>query len=179
MTKPKQHSKPTISLIVAMDNNRLIGVENKLPWKLPADMKWFVANTKNKAIIVGRKTYESFGGKPLKDRTNIVISRDPNYRGNGAIVVNSPALAVHEAVKSNQSRSTNEVMIIGGASFYKHYLPLSDKLYLTTVKAEFKGDAWFPKVDMQQWQEVSSEHFTADEKNSHDYSFYTYKRIHK
>jgi len=176
MTKSGQNSKPTISIIAAMDNNNLIGVKNGLPWKLPADMKWFVANTKNKPVIVGRKTYESFGAKPLKDRTNIVISRDPNYQGNGAIVVSSPVLAIFEAINSNKKKLANEVMIIGGASFYKHFLPIADKLYITKINGEFEGDVWFPKIDPQLWQESSCEHFKADANNSHDYSFYTYQK---
>lgn len=170
-------NKPIISLIAAMDKNQLIGVDNSLPWKLPADMKWFIANTKNKPIIVGRKTYESFGAKPLKDRKNIVITRDPNYNGNGATVVTSPVLAIFEAINSKSSSNKQEVMVIGGASFYKHFMPIADKLYLTKINGEFNGDAWFPKIDLDLWQEISCEHHKADDKNSHDYSFYTYQRI--
>jgi len=157
-------------MIAAMDENRLIGVENSLPWKLPADMKWFVANTKHKPIIVGRKTYESFGGKPLKERLNIVISRDESYQGNGATVVNSPEQAIEAAA------GVEEVMLIGGASFYEYFMPLADKLYLTRIHGKFKGDAWFPDINESQWDEIMCEHHKADEKNSHDYSFYIYQR---
>ena len=176
MTNPT----PVISLIAAMDNNRLIGVNNTLPWKLPADMKWFVENTKHKPIVVGRKTWESFGSRPLKDRSNIVISRNPDYKAKGATVVTSPVMAIYEAINApaNKSGKNNEqeVMVIGGASFYEHFMPIANRLYITRIQGEFEGDAWFPEIDENLWQQTHVEHHKADRKNSHDYSFYIYQR---
>ncbi len=159
-----------ISLIWAMDENRLIGVENRLPWKLPADMKWFRRNTLGKPIIMGRKTFDSFGGRPLPERTNIVVTRDRDYRAEGAVVVYS----IDEALKA--AGDAEEVMIIGGASFYEQMLPRADRLYITLVHGQFEGDAWFPEFSMDEWQEVAREEHPVDEKNSVACSFLSYQR---
>ncbi len=152
---------PRISLIAAMTHDRVIGIENRLPWKLPADMRWFRRHTLGKPIVMGRKTFESFGAKPLPDRLNIVITRDPGYRAEGAVVVHSIDQALTAAGEAE------EVMIIGGASFYEQMLPRADRLYLTFVDADIEGDAWFPEFDAAQWQEVYREEHPADEKNPH------------
>jgi len=159
-----------ITMIAAMGENREIGLNNELLWHLPADMKHFRSTTMGKPIIVGRKTYESFGAKPLPGRLNIVISRDANYPGNGATVVTSIEDAI-EAVKD-----VEEVMVIGGASFYEQFLPKTDQLILTFVHTNFKADAFFPEIDFSHWQEISREEHNADEKNKFDYSFVTYQR---
>lgn len=154
-----------ISIIAAMARNRVIGIENRLPWKLPADMKWFRLHTLGKPIVMGRKTFESFGGKPLPDRHNIVISRDENYRAQGATVVNS----IDEAL--SVAGDVDEVMIIGGASFYEQMLPRTDRIYLTLVEMEPEGDAWFPDYDAGQWQELERHPHEADDKNPCAYTF--------
>ena len=159
-----------ISLIWAMDENRLIGVENRLPWKLPADMKWFRRHTLGKPIIMGRKTFDSFGGRPLPERTNIVVTRDKDYSAEGAVVVYS----IDEALKA--AGDAEEVMIIGGASFYEQMLPCADRLYITQVHGQFEGDAWFHEFDMDEWQEVGREESAVDEKNAHACSFLSYQR---
>ena len=160
-----------IALIAAMTDDRVIGIENRLPWKLPADMKWFRRHTLGKPIVMGRKTFESFGGKPLPERLNIVITRDRDYRADGAVVVHDidAALAV--------AGDAEEVMIIGGASFYEQMLPRADRLYLTFVHADVEGDAWFPEFDRSQWREVYREDHEADEKNPYAYSFVILERV--
>jgi len=159
-----------ISLIAAMTDDRVIGIENRLPWKLPADMKWFRQHTLGKPIVMGRKTFESFGAKPLPERMNIVITRDRDYRAEGAVVVHD----IDEALAA--AGDAEEVMIIGGASFYEQMLPRADRLYLTFVHADVEGDAWFPEFDRCQWREVFREDHEADEKNPYAYSFVILER---
>ena len=160
----------TISMIAAMGRNRELGLDNKLLWKLPADMKFFRETTMGKPIVVGRKTYESFGGKPLPGRKNIVITTDKNYRSEGAIVVHS----INEAIIA--AGDVEEIMIIGGASFYEQMLARADRLYLTYVNGEFEADSWFPEIDSAQWSEISRKDCQADEKNSFEYSFVVLER---
>ncbi len=157
----------TLSLIWAMADNRVIGIENRLPWKLPADMKWFRQNTMGKPIIMGRLTFESFGAKPLPGRRNIIISRNPSYTADGIEVYTS----LEDALQSTQNNE--ETMIIGGMSLYKQALPLADRLYMTLIHANVEGDAWFPEFDLHEWQETAHNDFPADEKNPHAYSFIT------
>ncbi|MGW8228350.1 MAG: type 3 dihydrofolate reductase [Gammaproteobacteria bacterium] len=154
-----------ISMIAAMTDERVIGIENRLPWKLPNDMKWFRQHTLGKPIIMGRKTFESFGSKPLPDRTNIIITRDESYQAKDSVVVHS----IEEALQA--AGDVGEVMIIGGASFYEQMLPRADRLYLTFVHADVQGDAWFPEIDFSQWDEVERIENEADEKNSYAHSF--------
>jgi dihydrofolate reductase len=163
-------SKPMISLIAAMADDRAIGIDNSLPWKLPADMRWFRRHTLGKPIVMGRKTFESFGGRPLPERTNIVITRDENYQAEGAVVVHS----IDEAIAV--AGEVDEVMIIGGESFYQQMLPLAERFYLTRVHGRFEADAWFPEFDMAEWHEVVREEHTADEKNEYDCSFIVLER---
>jgi len=154
-----------ISMIAAMTDERVIGIENRLPWKLPNDMKWFRQHTLGKPIIMGRKTFESFGAKPLPDRTNIIITHDESYQAKDSIVVHS----IEEALQA--AGEVNEVMIIGGASFYAQMLPRTDRLYLTYVHTKIEGDAWFPEIDFSEWQEVQRIDCEADEKNALAHSF--------
>lgn len=159
-----------ISLIWAMADDGVIGVDNGLPWKLPADMQWFRRHTLGKPIIMGRRTFESFGSRPLPQRLNIVISRDPDYRAEGATVVGDIDAALVAAGE------VEEVMIIGGASLYAQTLPLADRLYVTRVRATVRGDTRFPEVDWDRWREVAREERSADEKNAHALSFQVFER---
>jgi len=154
-----------ISLIAAIGKNRELGKDNKLLWKLPADMAFFKTNTTGKPIIVGRKTYDSFFIKPLPNRKNIVITRDANYSAPGAIVVHS----VEDALRA--ADDVDEVMICGGASFYTQMLPRADRLYLTQVDSSPEADSWFPEYDDGSWQETMREAHGADEKNPCAYTF--------
>jgi dihydrofolate reductase len=162
--------KTMISLIAAMADDRAIGIENRLPWKLPADMKWFRQHTLGKPIVMGRKTFESFGGKPLPQRTNIVITSDPSYQAEGAVVVHS----IDEAIAA--AGDVDEVMIIGGESFYRQMLPRADRFYLTLVHGKFEADAWFPEFAWDEWHEVERTESSVDEKNPYACSFLVLQR---
>ena len=163
-----------LSLIVAMADNRVIGIKNSLPWKLPSDMRWFRQHTLGKPIIMGRKTFESFGGRTLPDRTNIVITRDVNYKADGIVVVTSIEQAIEQAAKS--ADTVEEAMIIGGASFYEQMLNKVDRMYLTFVHTSLEGDAWFPEYNPDDWQQVERLDVEADEKNAFNHSFVIFDR---
>ena len=158
-----------ISIIAAMDTNRLIGNDNQLPWHLPADFAHFKSVTMGKPIIMGRKTFESIG-KPLPGRENIVLSRNPDTCFEGVTCVAS----FEEAVAAVPD--AEEIMIIGGSTIYEMLLPEVHRLYLTYVDAEFEGDAWFPEVDENQWFEKESVVRPADEKNRYDCRFVTLEK---
>jgi dihydrofolate reductase len=147
----------------------VIGRDNQLPWRLPADLRHFKALTIRKPIIMGRKTWESLPGL-LPDRTHIVITGDTNYHAQGCHVTHSieEALAVAGEVP--------EVMIVGGGAFYEQMLPQADRIHLTLVHAEIEGDAYFPEYDMDDWQETAREEHGPDEKNAYAYSFITLER---
>ena len=162
-------NKPILSIIAAMDENGLIGNNNKLPWQLPADLQFFKRTTMGKPIVMGRKTFASIG-KALPGRRNIVVSRNAAFTAEGCEVVADVAQLI--ALVQNEE----EVMIIGGASFYEQLLPKADRLYFTRIHATFAGDAWFPKFDANDWEEVMREDCQPDEKNLVPYSFVTYVR---
>ncbi len=158
-----------LSLIVAMDKNRLIGCNNQLPWHLPADLAHFKQTTLGKPILMGRKTYESIG-RPLPGRMNIVLTRSQNLFIEGVDVVNSAVQA-----KSLLDES-QELMVIGGESLYQMFLNQAARIYLTRIDAEFEGDAWFPDFDPLQWQELASVDCLADNKNRYNCKFITLQR---
>jgi dihydrofolate reductase len=159
-----------IAIIVATDNNRLIGKDNDLPWKLSADLQYFKRVTMGKPLIMGRKTHESIG-RPLPGRKNIIITGDEKLTAEGCVVVNSIDAALAECA------DVEEVMVMGGASLYEQFLPIANKLYLTRVDAELTGDTWFPEWQTEQWLEVEREDHQADEKNQFDYSFIVYEKL--
>ena len=159
-----------ISLIAAMAENHVIGRNNQLPWRLPADLKRFKALTMGKPIVMGRKTWESLG-RPLPGRTNIVITRDIGYQAEGCVVVHSIDQALEVAAGSD------EVMVIGGAKLYQQMLDRADRLYLTLVKSDVEGDTWFPEFDLTQWHEVQREAHSRDDKNEFDYEFVLLERV--
>ena len=167
MTQPSR--QPLISLIAAMDENRLIGIDNRLPWQLPADLQYFRQVTMGKPILMGRKTYESIG-RPLPGRMNIVLTSDPAFTADGCTVVHS----VEEAL--NAAAGNDEVMVIGGASVYRHMLPIAQRLYMTLVHAQFEGDTHFPVIEPDEWREVERVDHPADERNAYHYSFVRYQR---
>lgn len=157
-----------ISLIAAMDCNRLIGRDNGLPWHLPDDFKHFKAVTLGKPVIMGRKTFESIG-KPLPGRQNIVVSRS-GFQAQGVESVSSIEQALTVA------GNAEEVMIIGGANLYQQMIARADRLYLTQVDGQFEGDAWFPQFNSDDWSVVSSEKHHADEKNNFNFTITEYVR---
>ena len=165
-----------LALIVAQSQNRVIGRNNALPWHLSEDLKYFKAVTMGKVIIMGRKTYESIG-RPLPGRTNLVVSRDPDYRVDGVTVVNSLEQAIAQAQAISEINGADEALVIGGANLYEQALPQIDRLYLTQVHASVCGDAYFPALEPDQWRESSRQDFSAVEPNPYDYSFIVLERI--
>ena len=157
-----------ISMIVGMARNREIGINNELPWHLPADLKHFKAVTMGKPIIMGRKTFESIG-KPLPGRVNIVITRNRDWTADGAEVVHT----VDEAISA--AGSVPEVMIIGGAEIYGLMLDQANKLYVTEVDLDVAGDAFFPEISSHKWRETSRQSFPAEDTKP-AYAFVTYER---
>ncbi|MFT6551393.1 MAG: dihydrofolate reductase [Zhongshania marina] len=166
----------TVSLIVAMAKNRVIGVNNQLPWHLPADLKHFKATTMAKPIVMGRKTWESIG-RPLPGRFNIVISRQLDYIAEGAEVVSDLTAALALARKEAASTGLDEVLIIGGEAIYRQALGEVDKMYITEVDLEPDGDAWFPDIELNAWNEVSREYHPAKLDKSPAYCFVTLQRM--
>ncbi len=160
---------PVISLIAALADNRVIGRDNHLLWHLPTDLRHFKQLTLHKAIVMGRKTWESLPGL-LPQRTHIVISRNPDYNAPGCILVPSPEAAIQAA------GAVPEIMVMGGAAIYRYMLPLADFMYLTLVHQSFRGDARFPEWDPAQWRETGREDFPADENNPYRFSFVTLAR---
>ena len=158
-----------LSVIVAMAHNRVIGLNNQMPWHLPADLAWFKKNTLNKPVIMGRKTFESIG-RPLPNRHNIVISRQIESIDNKISNV-SRVKSIDEAISLAQAQQPDEVFIIGGGNIYQQVLPLIDRLYLTHIDAELQGDTYFPDYLPEQWQVIYQEDHQADEKNSYPYQF--------
>ncbi|KGK40971.1 dihydrofolate reductase [Nitrincola sp. A-D6] len=164
-----------LSIIVAQSQNRVIGVNNKLPWYLPEDLKYFKQITQGKPIIMGRKTYESIG-RPLPGRTNIVITRDSSYQLPGIKVVHTLDQALELAEQQALVDGSEEVLVIGGSEIYALALPQADRLYVTQVHASIAGDAFFPVLEADQWQEMLRQDFSADGPNPYDYSFIVYQR---
>lgn len=163
-----------ISLIAALTENRVIGKNNDLPWRLPDDMKYFMKTTTGHHVIMGRKNYDSLPAnfKPLPNRTNIIVTRQLNFVAKGCTVVNSIEAGI-EIAKSNKEE---ELFIIGGAQIYEQALPMAHRLYLTEIKAEVNGDTYFPKIDRNQWKEISRVAHASDEKHQFAFDFVIYKR---
>jgi len=153
-----------LSIIVAMDDNQLIGKDNALPWHLPADLGYFKKMTTGKTVLMGRKTYESIGF-PLPNRRNVVVSRNTDFQAKGCEVVGSIDSALVLA------KDDDEVMVMGGASFYEQMLPSAERLYITQIEGKYEGDAHFPEFDRSEFKEISRESHSPDEKNRHTYHF--------
>lgn len=161
-----------ITIIAAIATNYALGKDNQLIWHLPADLKRFKKVTLGHHIIMGRKTFESLG-KPLPNRTTIIITRNKDYTQKDCIVVNS----LDEAIIA--AKEDENPYILGGAEIYKQALAIADKLDLTFVHHNFEADAFFPEIDTTIWEETSREDFKKDESNKYDYSFVTYLRKRK
>lgn len=163
-------NRPKLSMIVAMAKNHIIGKDNKMPWHLPDDLKYFKVQTLNKPVIMGRKTFESLGSRPLPNRPNLVISRNPNYLAFGAEVFSSV-----EAAIASQNDAV-EIMLIGGAQIYTQWIDRVDQLLITEVDLNPEGDAFFPPIDYQAWREVSRQHHAVDEKHPYSFDFVCYQK---
>ncbi len=157
-----------LSLIVAVDRNNLIGRNNQLPWHLPADLAFFKRTTMGAPMLMGRRTWESIG-RPLPGRTSIVITSDPDYRAEGAIVVHS----VDEGIRA--AGDAPELFVIGGARLFADTLPRADRIHLTRIDHAFEGDTWFPGIG-DDWREVRREEHGPDERNAYPYTFILLER---
>lgn len=153
-----------------MSANRVIGRDNKMPWHLSADLKHFRTITMNAPILMGRKTFESIG-KPLDGRTNMILSKNLDYKPDGCLVFNSLEVALNEAKNYGE-----ELFVIGGATLYERALPLANRLYLTDIEAEFEGDTFFPEVDFNEWNEIACERIIDDIKVDFTYRFLTLEK---
>lgn len=160
-----------ISLIVAASNNNAIGKDNQLLWHLPKDMRFFKNTTWAMPVIMGRKTFESMGSKPLNGRMNIVITRQENYQATGVVLANSLSDAYAKAVEADYK----EVYVIGGAEIYAQALPFANTIYLTRVDTIIEGDSYFPVLD-NSWKLASEESFGADQKHAFAFCFQVYMK---
>ena len=160
---------PLVSLVVAMARNHVIGRDNALPWRLPADLKHFKEVTWGKPILMGRKTFQSIG-KPLPGRSNLVLTRDRGWTAEGVLVVHS----LDEALERVQD--TPELAGIGGAEVFQVLMPLASRIHLTRIDADIPGDTVFPPIDYSQWVEVESRQLAADERNAYAMTFVTLER---
>ncbi len=159
----------TLSCIVAVSENGVIGRKNDLPWKLSADLRRFKQLTTGNAIIMGRKTFDSIG-RPLPGRTSIVMTRDPGYESPGVVVVHS----FDQAVAACEDQQ--EGFVIGGEAVFREALPRTQRLYLTRVHADVEGDVYFPEADLAGWKLLQQERHSEDDKNDYPFTFCVYER---
>lgn len=159
------------TIVVAMGEKNEIGFKNQLLWHLPKDLKHFKDLTSGHPVIMGRKTYESIG-KPLPNRTNIVISKKKNWFEEGILIVGSIKEAVKFAKKIDE-----DVFIIGGGTIYEQTMDVVDRLEVTLVKADLEADTYFPKIDAKIWKKTEETFHEKDEKNQYDFYFQTFEKI--
>lgn|SRR3990167_4730600 len=164
-------ARPILSAIAAMSDNRVIGFRNQLPWHLPADLKHFKTLTSGHPILMGRKTFESIG-KPLPNRTNIILTRDASFKAQGCTI----ATSLTEATAFAAQLGAPEIFIIGGADIYRQLLPSLERLYLTIIHHEFEGDTFFPALAPDEWLERKQETHARDEANPYSYRFLLLER---
>ena len=157
-------------MLVAMAKNRVIGVDNGIPWHLPNELRIFKNVTMGHHIVMGRKTYESIN-RLLPGRTTVIVTRQKDYAVPGALVAHS----VEQSLAA--CRGDDEVFVIGGAELFRETLPIADRLHLTVVDAEPRGDTFMPQFDMSEWRETSSESFAPDEKHAHAFRYTVYDRV--
>tara|TARA_B100001029_G_scaffold36425_1_gene27819 strand:+ start:406 stop:912 length:507 start_codon:yes stop_codon:yes gene_type:complete len=164
----------TISHVVALSNNNVIGVNNSLPWNLKTDLAHFKNYTSNKIIVMGRKTYESIG-RPLPNRINLIVSNTIKEI-NGAELFKSTEDAINKAKELCINKNLDEIIIIGGGYLFRDTLSITNKLVLTKVDCNIEGDVFYPDIDLNEWEKLSSEHFTKDSDNDYDFTVITYKK---
>jgi dihydrofolate reductase len=161
-----------VSIIVAVSQNRVMGKDNKLPWYLPADLKYFKKRTLGRNIIMGRKTFESLG-KTLPGRTNIIVTHQNDYHPEGAIMAGD----LQSAFEYSRSNGETECMVIGGANIIRQSLPFANRIYYTKIFHDFEGDTFFPELNLTEWKLVSEEPHAPDESNKYHYSFQVYESV--
>lgn len=159
-----------ISLIAALDKNGVIGDDGRIPWRLPADLKYFKRVTMGKPLVMGRKTHESIG-RPLPGRQNIVLTRQRDYHAPGCTVVHT----LEEALAA--AGDAEEIMVAGGGTVYRHFLPRADRLYLTFVETTAEGETTFPPFDPRAWHLIFQEAHPADERNPYPYRFTIFEKV--
>lgn len=166
-------SNPLLAFVVAMDENRVIGRDNDLPWRLPDDMSWFRRQTIGKPCIMGRKTYDSLPDRfrPLPGRLNIVLTRNRRYEAPGAVVVHSVEAALQTA------GDAEEIIIVGGADLFRRLLPVAGRLYLTQIHGIVKGDVYFPEFDTAEWRVVYRQEHPADERHAYPFTWLILDRV--
>jgi dihydrofolate reductase len=160
-----------LSLLLAADENNVIGKDNQLPWHLPNDLKYFKNQTWAMPILMGRKTFESIG-KPLQGRKSIVVTRNKEWKHDGVEVVHSVAQAIEKA----KEFGVKEIFVIGGAEIFQTAFEQANRVYLTRIHHQFDGDAYFPNVSEKDWSLVQSRFCAADEKNKYDHTFQVWER---
>lgn len=160
-----------ISSIVAVAKNRVIGSNNDIPWRLSTDLKYFKKQTSGHHIIMGRKSFLSIG-KPLPNRTNVIVTRDPYFIASNCIVVHS----IPEAIEIAEKRGETEAFITGGGMIYEQTMDIIDRLYITEVDAEPEGDVHFPEIDYSQWKLISEDPRDEGERDDHKFNFKIYER---
>lgn len=160
-----------ISFLWAEDDNGLIGNHNKLPWRLPEDLKYFKETTMGHPIVMGRRTFESIG-KPLPGRKNIILTRDKDFQAEDCLVFHSKS-----KLQEWMGQYGSEVFITGGSEIFRLFLDDADRLYVTKIHYKFEGDTFFPDINWEQWRLISAKPGTKNEKNPYDYEFRIYERV--
>ncbi|MFZ9034640.1 MAG: dihydrofolate reductase [Francisellaceae bacterium] len=161
-----------LSIIVAYDQSRGIGLKKALPWKLADDLKNFKKITEAHYIVMGRKTFDSIGC-PLPNRKNVILTRDKDYQQESCIIAHD----VDDILHLEKNRPTQEIFIIGGAEIYTLFLPFVQRLYITHVNTQSQADAFFPSWDQANWQRIGHRHYQKDENNEHDFDFEVFERL--
>lgn len=160
-----------VSLLVAMDEKGGIGIENRLPWRLSSDLRRFKRLTMGHCLIMGRKTHQSIG-RPLPGRTNIVVSRNPNYQAEGCLVVAS----LEEALKLARDQGESEAFVIGGGEIFEQALPIADRIYLTRVHATVNATVFFPALDPEDWEIITTEAVASGPQDEYPTTFQVWQR---
>jgi dihydrofolate reductase len=161
-----------ISLIVAAASNNTIGKNNQLLWHLPNDLRFFKNTTWAMPVVMGRKTFESLGGKPLPGRINIIVTRQTDWKQNGAEVVHS----LHDAILLAKSYNYKELFVAGGGEIYHQAISIANRIYITRVQTEIEGDTFFPELDAAQWKMKTNLNCVADAKHKYAYSFQVWEK---
>lgn len=166
-----------VSMIVAMAENRTIGLDGAMPWHLSADLKYFKKVTMGAPVLMGRKTYDSIG-RALPGRANIIVTRDRDYKGEGIEAVHNLEAGLNHAREIAKRDGKDEVFVIGGAQIYELALPLADRIYATEIHQDFEGDAAFPVIDQAEWHEISRELQEPETDDNPSFSFVVWDRRH-
>lgn len=165
-----------LSMIAAMGQNRVIGKDNDLPWKLPAEQQYFKQVTMGHTVVSGRKNHEAMG--TLKGRRNIVLTRDTDYSSEDCEIIHMPEALWAKLQSDRLERKTEqEVFIIGGEQIYRIYLPYATKLYITVIEEHFEGDTYFPEINLKEWKLISEKPGQTDANNPYRYTYHIYERI--